>query len=294
MVSGVPSRTIAEPELYDFSRPSRLPREQSAELMRGMDTFARSWVTELTAKLRVDCHVAVVGVSLVSYDDYIASLPESAAMILISVDTVLARGVMQFPLQAALGWAELMLGGAGRRDIPERPFSPIEQALITKIVAGALSTMAYSLGSGFPQNMKVDRIEYTPQAAKAAAPTDATIITSLELTVDGSTSRITFALPADALVRDADDLSHASEDEPLDLMLSHLAGVPVRVSLQFQPTRVRPEVVLALAEGDLIRMTHSKNRPLSFAVEGQIMAKAAVGASGSQLACVIVDTQETP
>ena len=77
-------------------------------------------------------------------------------------------------------------------------------------------------------------------------------------------------------------------------MLSHLAGVPVRVSLQFQPTRVRPEVVLALAEGDLIRMTHSKNRPLNFAVEGHIMAKAAVGASGSQLACVIVDTQETP
>ena len=107
-------------------------------------------------------------------------------------------------------------------------------------------------------------------------------------------SRITFALPADALVRDADDLSHASEDEPLDLMLSHLAGVPVRVSLQFQPTRVRPEVVLGLAEGDLIRMTHSKNRPLNLAVEGHVMAKAAVGASGSQLACVIVDTQETP
>ncbi|MBX3099288.1 MAG: flagellar motor switch protein FliM [Salinibacterium sp.] len=297
VVSGVPSRTPdenAEIEPYDFARPTRLPREQSAELLRGMDTFARSWATELSSKLRTDCHVAVLGVSLHSYDDYIGGLPESAAMILLSMDTVLARGVMQFPLQDALGWAERMFGGAGSGHIPERPFSPIEQALITKVVSGALATMAYSLGAGFPQNMKVDRIEYTPQAAKAAGPTDATIITSLELTVDGSTSLITFALPADALVREGNELSHASEDEPLDLMLAHLAGVPVRVSLQFQPTRVRPEVVLGLAEGDLIRMTHSKNRPLNFAVEGHVMAKAAVGASGSQLACVIVDTQETP
>ena len=289
MVSGVPSRTI---EPYDFSRPNRLPREQSIELLRGMDTFARSWVTELSAKLRADCHVTVLGVSLVPYDDYIAKLPESAAMILLSMDTVLARGVMQFPLQHALGWAERMLGGAGRPDMPERPFSPIEQALLTKVVSGALATMAYSVGAAFPSSLKVDRIEYTPQAAKAAGPQDATIVTSLELTVDGSTSLITFALPADALARDTDEASHANDGEPLDLMLSHLADVPVRVSLQFQPTRVRPEIVLALAEGDLIRMTHSKNRPLNFAVEGQVMAKAAVGASGSQLACVIVDTQE--
>jgi len=295
MVSGVPARTVERtPEPYDFARPSRLPREQSAEMLRGMESFARSWATELSAKLRTECQATVVGVSLVQYEDYIATLPESAAMILLSMDTVLARGVMQFPLQDSLGWAERMLGGAGRRDIPERPFSPIEQALVTKVVTGALATMAYSLGAAFPENLKVDRIEYTPQAAKAAGPLDATIVTSLELTVGDSTSLITFALPADALARDTDESPHASEDEPLDLMLAHMAGVPVRVSLQFQPTRVRPEVVLALAEGDLIRMTHSKNRPLNFAVEGHVMAKAAVGASGSQLACVIVDTQETP
>jgi len=293
MVSGVPSRTI-EPELYDFSRPTRLPREHAAELKRAMDSFARSWVTELSVKLRSECHATVVGVSLLTYEDYIKTLPEAAAMILLSMDAVLARGVMQLPLRDSLGWAERMLGGSGRGEIPERQFSPIEQALVTKVVGGALATMAYSLGASFPQNMKVDRIEYTPQAAKAAGPLDATIVTSLELTVDNTTSLITFALPADALARENAELSHASDGEPLDLMLAHLAGVPVRVSLQFQPTRVRPEVVLTLAEGDLIRMTHSKNRPLNFAVEGHVMAKAAVGASGSQLACVIVDTQETP
>jgi flagellar motor switch protein FliM len=75
-------------------------------------------------------------------------------------------------------------------------------------------------------------------------------------------------------------------------MRAQLDSVPVRVALQFQATTVRPEVVLSLMEGDVIRIAHSKNRPLNFAVEGQVLARAAVGASGSQLACVIVDTQE--
>lgn len=292
-VSGVPARTV-DPEPYDFSRPTRLPREQSAELLRAMESFARSWAVELSSKLRTECSATAVGVSLLSYEDYIATLPESAAMVLLSMDAVLARGVMQLSLQESLGWAERMLGGAGRRDIPERQFSPIEQALVAKVVGGALATMAYSLGAAFPQGMKVDRIEYAPQSAKAAGPMDATIVTTLELTVDGAASLITIALPADALARDADEAVYAGDADPLELMLDNLAGIPVRVSLQFQPTRVRPEVVLGLAEGDLIRISHSKNRPLNFAVEGQILAKAAVGASGSQLACVIVDTQETP
>lgn len=294
MVSGVPARTSVEPEAYDFSRPTRLPREQSAELLRAMDSFARTWATELSAKLRVECRASAVGVSLLPYEDYIARLPASAALVLLSMDTVLARGIMQFPLRDSLGWAELMLGGSGRGDIAERPFSPIEEALVTKVVGGALATMAYSVGAGFPQNLKVDRFEYTPQAAKAAGPLDPTVVASLEVTVDDRTSLVTVALPADALATDTGTAPHPGQDEPHDLMLAHLADVPVRLALQFQPTRVRPEVVLALAEGDLIRISHSKNRPLNLAVEGQVMAKAAVGASGSQLACVIVDTQETP
>ena len=50
--------------------------------------------------------------------------------------------------------------------------------------------------------------------------------------------------------------------------------------------------MLGLAEGDVIRLGHSKNKPLSVVVEGQSLARAAVGASGAQLACVIVDTRE--
>lgn len=291
VVSAVPARP-SEPVLYDFARPMSMARDHSLALKKGSESFARSWSTELSTKLRTTCRVSVLDVAMMSYDDYIERLPETTVMMLSTIGGRDERAVMQFPLRETLIWATLMMGGNGARAIAERPLSPIEQALITKIVGNVHELMRYTFGPLFPPSTSVESVQYTPQSAKAAAPSDSMVVTSFEVAVDDLLSTITMALPSDALSHEVDEIRDAPTAAPADLMLAQLEAVPVRVSLQFQPTRMRPEAVLGLVEGDLIRMSHSKNRPLNFAVEGQIMAKAAVGASGSQLACVIVDTQE--
>ena len=272
----------------------KLPRERADSLAKGTESFARSWHTDLSAKLRSSCQVSVIDITMITYDDYIRRLPASSAMVVCSIASSPHRGVMQLSLPASLTWVARMLGGTGTRAIPERPFTPVEQALVTRLVSNALDLMRYSLGPSFPESIAVDSVQYSPQAAKAAGPTDAMVVTTLELTLDGDSSTITFALPADALARSFDEPEGLPASDPVAALTAQIETVPVRISLQFEPTRVRPGVVLSLAEGDLIRMSHSKNRPLNLAVEGQVLAKAAVGASGSQLACVIVDTQEAP
>jgi len=55
--------------------------------------------------------------------------------------------------------------------------------------------------------------------------------------------------------------------------------------------RRRPDiVVLNLAVGDILPIPHPQHRPLEVAVEGTPLARAAVGANGSRLACVVVGT----
>ena len=299
MVSAVDARAREPQELpdlepYDFARPMNLPREQARFLLAGLESFARQWNTELAARLRTGCRVTVTDVTMTTYDDYASSLPTTTAMVLCSIEGMPARAVFQLPLRAALGWTARMLGGAGARDIPERQFSPVEQAVVARIVDDALEILRYSFADLFPQSTRVESIHYVAQTAQAAATHDAMIVASLELLVGEEASRLTFAIPAVALTRRADGgLPGGEHTSPVELMKAQLEGVPVRVALQFQPTTVRPDAVLALAEGDVIRIAHSKNRPLNFTVEGQVMARAAVGASGSQLACVIVDTHES-
>jgi flagellar motor switch protein FliM len=300
MVSAVSPRASEPPvgadlEPYDFARPMNLPREQARMLLAALESFARQWNTELATRVRTACAVTVADVTMTTYDDYAASLLTTTAMVLFSIDGMLARGVFQIPLGAALNWTARMLGGAGARDIPERHFSPVEQAIVARTVEDALEILRYSFGADIAQSMRVESIHYVSQTAQAAATNDAMIVATMDVAVDMTSSRVTIALPAAALMERVDggaasDLSQS----PVDLLKAQLESVPVRVALQFQPTDVRPDVVLGLAEGDVIRIAHSKNRPLNFTVEGLVLARAAVGASGSQLACVIVDTQETP
>lgn len=283
----------ADIEPYDFTRPMSLPREQIRQLTAGLESFARQWHTELGVRVRTDCHVTVVDVTMTTYDDYVASLPTTTAMVLCSIDGMQARAIFQLPLAPALTWTARMLGGAGIRDIPERTFSPVEQALVARLVEEALEILRYTFAANFPQSTRVESISYVSQTAQAAPTHEAMIVSSLDVAVDAKVSRITFAIPVNALVERMDSaLDGEDERSSVEKLKAQLDGVPVRVALQFQPTAVRPGVVLNLSEGDVIRIAHSKNRPLNFTVEGQVMARAAVGASGSQLACVIVDTQE--
>jgi len=292
MVSAVDARTD-EPEPYNFDRPVSLARDQSRMLMAGFDSFARQWNIEIAARVRTASQITAVDVQVLPYDGYVTSLEDASTMVLCSIEGVRPRAVVQLPLAPALGWLARMLGGTGARAIPPRPFSPLEQALVVRTVNDAIELLRYSFGELFPENMRVESFSYVPQTAQAATPGDAMIVASFDIGIGGVTSRLTIAMPAVSLAASLAGGHARTEDDPTDgLMRAQLDSVPVRVALQFQTTAVRPEVVLSLAEGDVIRIAHSKNRPLNFAVEGHVLARAAVGASGSQLACVIVETQE--
>jgi len=292
MVSAIDARA-SEPEPYNFDRPVSLARDQSRMLMAGFESFARQWNIELSARVRTASQITPIDVQVLPYDDYVTSLDEASTMVLCAIEGVRPRAVVQLPLGPALGWLGRMLGGNGSREIAPRPFSPVEQALIVRTVNDAIELLRYSFGDLFPENMRVESFSYVPQTAQAATPSDAMIVASFDVTVDENDSQLSIAIPAVALASSLAGGHARTEDDPAaGLMRAQLDSVPVRVALQFQATTVRPEVVLSLVEGDVIRIAHSKNRPLNFAVEGQVLARAAVGASGSQLACVIVDTQE--
>lgn len=300
-VSAVAARTAdaadavtAAPELYDFSRPMKLAREQAGSLLRSSETFAKSWNTELSARLRASCRVVVTEVTMMTYDDYVSRLPANTALVLSAIPQSEDRAIMQLPLPEALNWTSRMLGGAATRPAEDRAFSPVEYAIVSRLVSGAHDLMRYAFGAVFPET-SVEGIQYAPLTAKAAGPAEAMIVARYEVEVDGAVSTVSVAVPAAAMTDPADGVGDSMQHrDPVALLTAQLDTVPVRISLQFQPTRVRPEAILGLVEGDLIRIAHSKNRPLDFAVEGQVMARAAVGQSGAQLACVIVDTQEAP
>lgn len=287
----MPAKAVS---VYDFRRPTTLAREHSRVLELAWETFARQWGTQLTAQVRAWSQVSFDRVLMQSYDDYAASLPATTAMVLCTLAGPSPKAVIQFPASAALSWIDRMLGGTRSSTPPERRFTAVEQALVRQLMDDALDDLRYSFGALLGTPIAVDSIHYNSQFAQAAATNELMIVAVFTIQVGEHIAPATVAIPAEAL------LGQLGETAPVDnptefsrLIRAQMSQVPVDVAVQLAAADVRPRVILGLAVGDVLTLPHPKHRPLDVTVGGQPIARAAMGAHGSRLACVVVETQET-
>ncbi|WIE56049.1 MULTISPECIES: flagellar motor switch protein FliM [unclassified Curtobacterium] len=281
----------AQVEVVDFRRPTTLAREQSRVLELAFETFARQWGTQLTAKVRVLSQVTCEQVQVLTYDEYAASLPPLTAMVLLTIEGASAKGVLQFPLTSVLTWVSHMLGAARPLPAPERTFTPIEQALVRKLVEDALDDLRYSLGTLLVQPIGVGSFQWNSQFAQAATKSDLMLVASFDIRVGERIAPATLAIPLEVVLPQLGESNPTvTTADPRELLDAQIANVPVGVSLQLAPAVVRPAVVLGLAVGDVVPLPHPQHRPLTLTVDGEPIGTAAVGANGSRLAGVVVAT----
>ncbi len=260
-----------------------------------VETFARQWGTQLTAKVRVKAQVSSGEVIMQTYDDYAASLPSTTSMAICALEGAATKAVLQFPTSAALTWISHMLGGNGTQPAPERKFTQIEQALVRRLMEEALEDLQYSFGTLLANPISLESIQYNAQFAQAAAPKDLMIVSSFTVTVGEETAEASMAIPSDVLLPQLGATNPmTSAADAKNLIRDQLSRVPMDVSLQLSAASVKPGMILNLSVGDVLPLPHPTHRPLDVTVDGQRLARAAAGTNGSRLAAVIVTTEEYP
>jgi flagellar motor switch protein FliM len=278
-------------EVYDFQRPTTLGRDQMRSLTLAFENFARQWATQLTAMTHAIVHASVDSIEVERYGEYAEALPELTTMVLLKVDDLAARAVLQIAPEVALSWVGMMLGGNGSVPAPVRTFTQIESTIVRLIVDYVIEDLTYSLGDLMDGRLEVDTLQYNSQMAQATTAREYMLVTRFTVTIGEMSSPTSLAFPLDALAgHDALASAGTGPSEPTRVRID---AVPVSLSVQFEPAIVSPRDILGLAEGDVIRLPHQQHRPLNVAVDGQTVAEAAVGANGSRLACVIVKLEES-
>ncbi|WP_442213881.1 flagellar motor switch protein FliM [Specibacter sp. RAF43] len=281
-------------EVYDFRRPTTLAREHSRVLELAFETFARQWGTLLTTNIRAGSAVVAENVKMVTYDEYAASLPAATAMVLCEVEGQEAKGVIQFPTEAALFWITRMLGGSPVVPLPNRKFTLIEQSLVKRLMDDALEDLQYSFGSLLSAAPTVHGIHFNSQFAQAAATNTLMIVADLSVTVGEHTWAATVALPAESLLKQMGSNSPRSDRAAAPAqMRAQVSRVPVDVELSIGPVAVRPRVILNLAVGDVVLLEHAVGRPFELALAGESVARAVGVTHGSRQAGQIVSIEES-
>lgn len=286
-VAGAPA-----PEPYDFRRPAAIPRERMRRLETALDIFADRWSTTLAARLHAAATIELVSVAVLDYREIVDRLADDDALVLCAVPGAEARGVVRVPAPALLGWAARMLGAPVASAPARVVLTAIEQALVRRLLEGAFEDLRYAFTGFLPIDLAVVSIPSSPRLASAARPDDAMLVAGFAAVVDGIRTSFALALPAVAVVAGAEDAAVPLAGAPADLLRTQLVTVPVDLALRLRPAPVSPSTVLGLAVGDVIPLPHPQHRPLDLAVEGEIVARAAIGTQSGSLACVVVDLEE--
>ena len=277
-------------EVYDFQRPTTLGRERLRALTLALENFSRQWGTQLTAMTRTVAHVEMESVDVERYGEYVDSLPEQTAMVIVRIGDLTSRAVLQFPQDTALGWVGRMLGGNASIAAPARPFTPIEGAILGRLTGYLLEDLSYSLGALADTPLTLDDIQFSSQTAQAVGTGQFMLVARFVVALGDTLSPATLAIPLDGL---ADSEANGKKSSPTNARNTmQLGQVPVSLTLRLAPATVGSADILGLGEGDLIRLPHAQNRPLDVVVDDVAIAGAAVGANASRLACVIVSLEE--
>jgi flagellar motor switch protein FliM len=290
-------RPRPEARSYDFRRPVRLAREDAHLLKVAMATFGRQATTVLTTGLRALSVLSLVQVDEMSYDEYLSGLAEASVSAVLTMEPLQGKALLSIDLDTLLVMVDHLLGGNGTESQPERPLTDIEQMLVRHIFSRVLRELSYAFESIAVTKPALLALESNAQFVQAAAPTDPVVVARMQLAVGERISSADLCLPY-AMLAPALEAVNQSADRGEKIRQRSVAAarttqrlndVEVDVAIRFDPIRLPSAQIGQLAVGDVLNLGHRTSKPLSITSATSTFAIAVPGASGKQLAALIVE-----
>jgi flagellar motor switch protein FliM len=275
---------------YDFESPELISGEDRDRLDAALEAWGRQVGMQITAKTRAVVDVATAPSRVQSFGAYIASA--EGPTLWASAMFGGGRALYRVPLAEASYWAARMLGASGDKAGAATTISGVERGLARAAAADHLADLRPSTADLLPEPV----LQAFGGEPSGSIDRDAqAVVVVLGTLRKGERRQLALALDVDVVLERLGAVAPRQDAAEVTTRINgHLALAPVEVALRFAPTRVGPDTVLDLAEGDLIPLAHLADRPLVITLDGQPVLRAAVGANGERLACVVVESNGDP
>jgi flagellar motor switch protein FliM len=283
------------PQAYDFRRPTKLAREHVRTLQLCYETFARRYGQLVTSTLRVVGHVSLISIEQLTYDEYIASLNSPTILALVSLEPLPGTSILELSLATAMASVDHLLGGPGGTQ-PERQLSDIETSLLRGLLDRVLDELAYALEPVSTVRAELGAIEYNPQFLNVCNNSDAVVVASFELRVGAEECVATLCMPLATIFPKLNEdhavvlteSQRAVRERAHRNLVAGLETAPIDVAVRFNPLTLRPEEIVALRPGDVVRLDHPVAAPLAVTAGEMTFGYAVPGNQGARLACLVV------
>jgi len=250
---------------YDFRRPDKFSKDQIRALHVLMESFARSWSTFLSGKLRSLVHVEIASIDQLPYEEFIKSTFNPSVIAIISMEPLEGNGILDLSPPVAFAVIERLVGGTASSAAQVRELTEIEEALIVNVVSDALRVLKNSIAELFQVNPRLEAIEYNPQFTQIVPPSDMTLFISLEVRIEESKGMMGFCLPYTLLEPILNELSterffrRAKEDQgelkgSSESFLRCLGASDLDIRVEVGRAFLTVREVLGLGSGDIVKL----------------------------------------
>lgn len=283
---------------YDFKRPERISKDQMRALQTLHDTFARNFSAQMSGFLRTIVEVRIAIAEQMTYQEFIASLPNPTCFNLIESEQLDGQLCLELSPLIIYPVIDRLLGGSNSElFIPQRPMTLIESRLISRILDRGMGALSEAWEGVREMDFKLGEMESNPQIMQIVPPNEVVIVISFEIKMANRAGTMSICFPFNAIEPMIADISEQNwfsaskqhERELNEMMLqARVEDVEVEVAGVLAETTMTMGELENLEPGDLIMTNKRASKPIVLEAEGRPKFTANIGQHRGRRALKII------
>ena len=259
----VQAESAAEPgsvKSYDLTSQDRIVRGRMPTLEMINERFARYTRISMFNLLRRSADVAVGGVQVMKFGEYVHSLYVPTSLNLVKIKPL--RGTALFILDAKLVFklVDNFFGGDGRHaKIEGREFTPTELRVVRMVLEQAFIDLKEAWQAIMEVNFEYINSEVNPAMANIVGPSEAIVVSTFHIELDGGGGDLHVTMPYSMIepVREMLDAGFQSDLDDQDerwskALREDVLDVSVPLSATVARRQLRLRDILHMQPGDVI------------------------------------------
>ncbi|AMK11757.1 MAG: flagellar motor switch protein FliM [Pseudodesulfovibrio sp.] len=261
---------------FDLANQDRIIRGRMPVLEIVNDRFARLCTNALANTMRKRVDINPISIDMSKFGDFMRSLPVPTSISIFKMDPLRGNALLVVDSRLVFALVENFFGGAGSQPKVEgRDFTPIEQAIVERVVKIALANMEESWKPVHEVHVEMVRTEVNPQFAAIVPPSDVVIVVTFEVELENAIGSLIVCLPYATMEPIRSKLHASFQSERLEVdhvwinrFKERLMETPVEMVVRLGRTAISGRQLLYLQEGDIILLDTDEDELLEAEIEG--------------------------
>jgi len=261
---------------FDLANQDRIIRGRMPVLEIVNDRFARLCTNALANAMRKRVDLNPISIDMSKFGDFMRSLPVPTSINIFKMDPLRGNALLVVDSRLVFALVENFFGGAGSQPKVEgRDFTPIEQAIVDRVVKIALANMEDAWRPVHDVHIELQRSEINPQFAAIVPPSDVVIVVTFEVELENAIGSLIACLPYATLEPIRSKLHASFQSERLEVdhawiarFKERLLETPVEMVVELGHSQITGRQLLNLEEGDILLLDTDTEELLAAEVEG--------------------------